>query len=102
MSAFLEKAKRVLSANEAVRFGIFGIVASSEVFPPREFLNEFFAVGYDPCDQDRRMTPWEPFSLSPLEYGQIKDWWVTSHDGACEDGLGTDSWQDWVQELLSR
>jgi hypothetical protein len=51
----LKTPKRVLSADEAVPYGIFGMIAPSGVFAPQAFLNEFFGRGYDPCDQDGRM-----------------------------------------------
>jgi hypothetical protein len=98
----LEAVKRVLAANEAVLFGIFGVIGSSGVFPPRAFLNEFLARGSDPCDQDRRMGEWEPFAVSAEEYPPLLAWWATGHPGAVEDGLGAGCWDDWVQELLDR
>lgn len=98
----LAKAKRVLAANEAVRFGIFGFIGSSGFFPPRTFLNEFLMQGHDPCDQDRRMWEWHPFAVSPEEYRELKAWWVADHAGAVEDHLGTECWDDWLQEILNR
>lgn len=94
-------AKRVLADNEDVLYGIFGIIGISNVFPPREFLNEFFAGGNDPCDQDSRMGTWHSFTVSQQEYLEIKNWWVTGHPGAIEDDLGVSNWDDWVQEVLN-
>ncbi len=102
MPSAVKAGKRVLAANEAVLYGIFGVVGSSGVFPPREFLNEFLSRGYDPCDQDQRMGKWQPFTLSPEEYLEIKAWWVSNHPGAVEDSLGAADWSEWGQELLDR
>ena len=101
MSTSVSAAKRVLAANEAVLYGIFGVIAASNLFPPQAFLNEFLAVGSDPCDQDSRMGSWHPFTVSPQEYLEVKAWWVAAHPGAVEDGLGAESWDDWVQEVLT-
>lgn len=98
----LESAKLVLAANEAVQFGIFGVVGSSDVFPPREFLNQFFAVGGDPCDQDGRMFIWEPFSLSATEYAALLDWWLMKHSAVTENRLDADCWDSWIQNLFDR
>jgi len=43
----LDTAKRVLAADEAVLFGIFGVIGSSGYFPPCGILNEFLMRGYD-------------------------------------------------------
>jgi hypothetical protein len=64
-------------------------------------LNEFFAGGNDPCDQDSRMCEWKPFTVSQQEYLEIKDWWVAAHPGVVEDDLGAESWDAWVREVLS-
>lgn len=98
----LEEAKRVLTANESVPYGIFGVVSSSDVFPPYEFLNEFFAQGSDPCDQDFRMGKWVPFRLTLEEYSAIKLWWSEQHPNATEERLHVTNWYDWVQALLAR
>ena len=102
MPEALEAAKRVLAANEAVRFGIFGVVGSSGVFPPRVFVNQFLARGSDPCDQDGRMGRWVPFAVPPDAYQPLLAWWTAGHPGAVEDGMGAACWDDWVQELLER
>jgi hypothetical protein len=34
----LQSAKQVLESNEAVLFGIFGIIGGSGYFPPRDYL----------------------------------------------------------------
>ena len=102
MPGSVDTAKQVLTANEAVLYGIFGVIGSSGYFPPQTFLNEFLMVGYDPCDQDGRMGDWQPFAVSPEEYREIKAWWMAGHAGAVEDGLGADCWGDWVQEVLDR
>jgi hypothetical protein len=98
----LESAKQVLEANEKVLYGIFGVIGSSGYFPPRDFLNDFLMQGNDPCDQDGRMSAWQPFAVSPEEYCQIKAWWMAGHTGAVEHALGADCWDDWVQEILNR
>ncbi len=95
-------AKHVLAADEAVLYGIFGVIANSGYFPPRVFLNEFLLRGSDPCDQDGRMSDWQPLSVSPEEYRDLKAWWVARHPGTIEEALGTDCWDDWVQEILDR
>lgn len=100
MSA-VETAKRVLTENSAVMYGIFGVVSSSGLFPPREFLNQFLSLGYDPCDQDGRMRGWPSFHLLPREYLEIKAWWMLAHPGANENSLGAECWDDWVQEILN-
>src|SRR5689334_9191257 len=97
----VEAAKRVLRADELVRYGIFGMIGSSGYFPPREFLNEFLLVGCDPCDQDGRMDGWSPFTLSPREYEEIKSWWVAGHSGTVESSLGVSCWNDWTQVILN-
>ena len=102
MLSTLDAAKQVLAANEEVLYGIFRHIGSSGYFPPREFLNEFLLRGHDPCDQDGRMSAWQPFAVSPEEYRELKAWWIGGHAGAAEDGLGTDCWGDWVQEMLNR
>ena len=97
----LDTAKRVLTDNEAVLYGIFGHIGSSGYFPPCRFLNEFLTQGRDPCDQDGRMSAWTPFAVSPEEYLELKEWWIESHIGAVEANLGADCWDDWVQEILN-
>ncbi|WP_197065295.1 hypothetical protein [Massilia sp. 9096] len=93
-------AKEVLLSNEAVRFGVFGIVATSGYFPPRQFLNEFLRAGTDPCDQDQRMPPWKPFSLSADDYLIVKAWWIARHSGAVESSLGATNWNDWAVVVI--
>lgn len=102
MSSAVNEAKRVLAENSRILFGFFGVVENSEVFPPRDFLNEFLLVGYDPCDQDQRMGTWSPFRLTNEEYVQIKEWWLQFHPGAREDSLGESSWHNWATALLER
>lgn len=98
----IKAAQTVLTENASVMYGIFGIVESAGFFPSREFLNEFFQSGHDPCDQDGRMAPWSPFSLGIEDYLSIKEWWMANHPGAIEDDLGAECWDDWVQELLGQ
>jgi hypothetical protein len=98
----VERAKQVLAADEAVLYGIFGVIRGSALFPPRALLNEFLMGGCDPCDQDGRMGRWQPFSVSPEEYQEVKTWWVSDHPGTVENGMGVDRWDDWVQEVLDR
>ena len=93
-------AKQVLAANEAVQYGIFGVIAGSGYFPPCAFLNEFLMAGGDPCDQDGRMGSWMPFELSPAEYRAVLSWWSERHPGVVEDRLGAERWSEWVQKLL--
>ena len=100
MPGVIDVATRVLTADEAVMYGIFGVIRLSGYFPPREFLNEVFMVGYDPCDQDGRMDGWEPFALSPGEYDEVKAWWVSRHLETVTSDLGVGSWNDWVQVIL--
>lgn len=102
VSNSVESAKQVLAANEAVLYGIFGVIGSSGYFPPRDFLNDFLLKGNDPCDQDGRMSAWQPFAVSPEDYRLIKAWWMANHAGAVEDALSADCWADWVQEILNR
>jgi hypothetical protein len=102
MTEAVAAAKRILSADEAVLYGIYGVIGKSRFFPPRAFLNEFLMGGCDPCDQDGRMGRWQPLSLSPAEYEALKAWWVANHPGAVEESLGVDRWDDWVQEILDR
>jgi hypothetical protein len=98
----LDAAKQVLMADASVLYGIFGVIGSSGVFPPRKFLNEFLMQGHDPCDQDRRLAGWRPFDVSAEEYRELKEWWLAGHAGAVEDDLAVDGWDDWVQEILNR
>jgi hypothetical protein len=100
MSHHVETAKKILTANTAVLYGVFGAIDSSGFFPPRKFLNEFLAQGSDPCDQDGRMGRWPSFSLSTEDYAEIKKWWLTNHTDAREDNLGAESWDEWVQMIL--
>ncbi len=93
-------AKKVLSENTKVLYGIFGIIEASGYFPPRDFLNEFFLGGSDPCDQDGRMESWLPFALSAEEYNLIQLWWHSKYPGTVVDSLNSESWNDWVQEIL--
>lgn len=102
MFSSFHAAKQVLTTNEAVLYGIFGVVSSSGIFPPQKFLNEFLMQGHDPCDQDRRMFSWQPFAMSAEEYRELKEWWVAGHVGTVEDDLAVDSFNDWVQEILNR
>ena len=102
MSDSIKDAKLVMTENASVMYGIFGIVESSGIFPPRDFLNEFFQAGQDSCDQDGRMAQWVPFSLGAEDYLSIKEWWIAMHPGTQENRLGADCWDDWVQEILSR
>lgn len=101
MSEAVQSAKRVLAANEEVLYGIFSVIGTTDVFPPREFLNRFFAGGNDPCDQDNRMGTWQPFNVSEQEYLEIKGWWVAAHPDAIEDDLSARNWADWVQKVLN-
>jgi hypothetical protein len=101
MPVFVRSAKQVLAANEEVLFGVFGVIGRSKAFPPREFLNEFFARGNDPCDQDGRMGEWHPFTVSQQEYLDVKDWWIAAHPGVVADDLGAANWDDWIQEILN-
>lgn len=100
MSNNIEVAKEVLLANSKVLYGIFSIIRQTDCFPPCAFLNEFFLVGNDPCDQDRRMNAWRPFELSKNEYLVVKSWWLSLHPTAQETTLGAEDWNDWVQEVL--
>lgn len=95
-----ENAQRILRTNSAILFGIFGAIEASNYFPPRDFINEFFRGGSDPCDQDGRMSDWQPFALTPEEYLIVRDWWMASHPDAQEDSLGESCWSDWVQNIL--
>ena len=98
----VDLAKRVLAENEAVLYGIFGVIAGSGSFPPRSVLNEFLLVGNDPCDQDGRMQSWRPFALTGDEYREVLEWWTAGHPGDVENSLGVSRWDDWVQEMLDR
>ena len=102
LSSRAERAKKILAENVRVLYGIFGIISSTDFFPPMNFLNEFYMLGNDPCDQDERMSRWLPFSLSPEEYASVRDWWVNQYPAAKEDALGVESWADWMQEILKR
>jgi hypothetical protein len=101
MAGAVDTAKEVLEADTAVLYGIFGHIGGTGYFPPREFLNEFLMVGCDPCDQDRRMGHWRPFTLSPEQYDEIKIWWVGGHPGTVVSDLGVGSWNDWAQVILN-
>jgi hypothetical protein len=102
MAEAVEAAKRVLAADEAVLYGIFGVIGASGFFPPRALLNEFLMRGSDPCDQDGRMSHWQPFSVCPEEYREILIWWLSNHPNAVENSLGVECWDDWVHEVLNR
>ncbi|WP_444919627.1 hypothetical protein ACJJID_11575 [Microbulbifer sp. CnH-101-G] len=98
----VERAKRVLTENSKVLYGIFGIVELSGYFPPHNFLNQFLMQGNDPCDQDGRMDNWPPFKLSSREYNLVKDWWCSINPGTVVDDLGEESWSDWAVEIIER
>ena len=100
--SILTEAKRVIADDLAVPYGVFGLVATTPYFPPHSLLNEFFALGCDPCDQDNRMKDWTPFALTADEYEQIKQWWLMRYPRATEDSLGVSSWSDWTAEILDR
>lgn len=100
MTESVDIAKYVLLENIKVKYGIFGFIKGSGYFPPLLFLNQFLMGGSDPCDQDGRMESWQPFSLSNEDYMKIKEWWVGVDPNAKEDALGTDCWEDWIQEIL--
>jgi hypothetical protein len=93
-------AKKILIENTKVLYGIFGIIDTSAYFPPLVFLNEFFMVGNDPCDQDGRMECWNPFKLNEAEYSQVFLWWQSTRPESVVDNLNTADWSDWVQEIL--
>ena len=93
-------AKKVLNENCDVLYGIFGFINTSGYFPPLKFLNMFLCEGHDPCDQDRRMSSWEPFELSEEEYSLIIKWWRVKYPKTVEDNLGVENWNDWVQKIL--
>ncbi len=96
----VELAKKVLSDNSKVLYGIFGVIESSGYFPPREFLNQFLDKGNDPCDQDGRMESWTPFILNAVEYDAVKVWWLSKYPGVVINDLGATSWDDWVVEII--
>jgi hypothetical protein len=96
----VEIACRVLSQNETVQFGIFGLIGKSEYFPPLRFLNEFFMKGHDPCDQDQRMSKWNSFELNSEEYETVRRWWVSDHPRAIKELSDVNCWADWVHEIL--
>ena len=96
----IELAKRVLTENSHVLYGIFGTIKVSGYFPPIQFLDQFFSQGSDPCDQDGRMDNWKPFVLSENEYKTIANWWVSNHPGTVEDDLGQASWDSWALEIV--
>ncbi|WP_025123509.1 MULTISPECIES: hypothetical protein [unclassified Serratia (in: enterobacteria)] len=98
----INQAKQVLDANTKVLYGIFGVIDRSGYFPPLPFLNEFFLVGSDPCDQDGRMGRWRPFTLTSSEYEVVKAWWIVTRPTTVESQLGCECWGDWVQEILER
>lgn len=101
MPGAIDDAKRVLAADENVLYGIFGLIAGSGYFPPREFLNEFLMVGSDPCDQDGRIRRWKPFELSSIDYDEVKAWWASAHPGAIVSNLGVGCWHDWQQVIIN-
>lgn len=101
MSEKINLAKKVLSENIANtnNWGIFNCIDSSFFFPPRKILNQFLESGSDPCDQDRRMEDWSPFSLNKSEYNIVKNWWFLDRSGVVDD-LEQTNWDDWIGELL--
>jgi len=97
----VREAKRILTTNTNVLYGIFGVIKDSGYFPPREFLNEFLESGSDPCDQDERMSRWAGFTLSREEYSEIKEWWLKRYPNSKVSNLNTNCWDDWSQEVYS-
>lgn len=96
----VERAKTVLLQNTKILYGIFGVIACSNYFPPRELLNEFLMGGIDSCDQDGRMPPWQPFALLPEEYVAIEAWWSELNPGTCTDRLAAANWSEWAVAVL--
>ena len=99
-SANVALAKKVLTANSAVLYGVIGEIEVSGYFPPRPFLNEFLIQGNDLCDQDSRMKPWTPFELSNDEYEEVRDWWMAQHPEAKVDMLEVSNWNDWIYRVI--
>lgn len=91
----IERAKKLLTENTKILYGIFGVVECSPFFPPCDFLNEFFQKGSDPCDQDSRMGNWEPFELNTQEYEALASWWLKNHPNSTINALGVKNWEDW-------
>jgi hypothetical protein len=102
VSDSLENAKLVLTQNREVLYGIFGQVSTSDLFPPRDILNEFLIRGHDPCDQDGRMKNWRPFKITENEYDEILKWWLKDYPNSVVDDLGANCWDDWAYEMLER
>lgn len=96
----IERAKNILSQNTMVLYGIFGIVDASDYFPTKNLLNQFFELGYDPCDQDGQMGTWDPFELTEKEFEIIVAWWLQDHPNARIDSLGAKVWSEWSYEII--
>jgi hypothetical protein len=79
----LQLAKKILLENINILHGVFGVIEVSGYFPPKEFLNEFFMIGYDPCDQDRRIGRWIPFLISSEDYFAVKESWYNRKFTGC-------------------
>jgi hypothetical protein len=97
-TAKLELAKSIIRKT-SVGIGAFGIIDSSDFFPPRPILNDFLSTGYDACAQDG-MDRWEPFEVSSDHFDALKSWWLETHPKATEDSLGATSWTDWLAKVL--
>ena len=97
--AKLERAKSIIRKT-SIGSGAFGIVASSDFFPPRTILNDFLLQGSDACAQDG-MDKWKPLELPPNDYEALKSWWLETHPKATEDSLDATSWTDWLVEVLN-
>ncbi|AJQ95072.1 hypothetical Protein YC6258_03034 [Gynuella sunshinyii YC6258] len=46
------------------------------------------------------MEQWLPFELNEEEYRTVILWWQESHPKVIESSLSTESWHDWMQEVL--
>ncbi len=98
----VELAIKILKENSNVLYGVFGIIETTQYFPPKNFFNQFLEKGNDPCDQDGRMESWKPFNLNDIEYKEIKEWWLSKHPEVTVNSLGASSWNEWQSIILEK
>jgi hypothetical protein len=73
--------------------------------PPLQTMNNFLACGRDDTDGEEGLLEWEPFSLTPAEYGRLtRELSRRGHDVSIEavpTGRSAPSYEDWFASHLA-